>query len=67
MNESVINDAQIVERILQHVGLWVDVVYNHGVRIAPSTGQPEAASVEGAGSIEYGQLVIEPWLDDPMP
>ena len=54
INVSLINDAQIVERILQHVGLWVDEVYNHGVRIAPSTGQPEAASVEGAESIKCG-------------
>jgi hypothetical protein len=58
---SLINDAQIVERILRHVGLWVDEVCNHGVRISPSTGPPTM------GIIERGQLVIEPWLDDPMP
>ena len=58
---SLINDAQIVERILRHVGLWVDEVCNHGVRISPSTGPPATET------IECGQLVIEPWLDDPMP
>ena len=58
---SLINDAQIVERILRHVGLWVDEVCNHGVRIAPSTGPPTM------GVIERDQLVIEPWLDDPLP
>ena len=56
-----INDAQIVERILRHVGLWVDEVCNHGVRISPSTGPPTM------GIIERDQLVIEPWLDDPLP
>ncbi len=63
---SLINDAQIIERILQHVGFrgidqWVNEICNHGVRIAPSTGPP------AGGIIECGQLVIEPWLDDPMP
>ncbi len=37
---SLINDAQIIERILRHVGMWVNEVCNHGVRIAPSTGPP---------------------------
>ncbi|MFZ4643809.1 MAG: hypothetical protein ACOYMU_10730, partial [Phycisphaerales bacterium] len=37
---SLINDAQIVERILRHVCMWVDEVCNHGVRISPSTGPP---------------------------
>ena len=63
---SLINDAQIIERILRHVGSggvdqWVDEVCNHGVRISPSTGPPATET------IECGQLVIEPWLDDPMP
>ena len=58
---SLINDAQIIERILRHVGLWVDEVCNHGVRIAPSTGSPATET------IECGQLVIELCLDDPMP
>jgi len=34
---SLINDAQIIERILRHVGMWVNEVCNHGVRIVPST------------------------------
>ena len=63
---SLINDAQIIERILRHVGSggidrWVNEICNHGVRIAPSTGPPATET------IERGQLVIEPWLDDPMP
>ena len=64
---SLINDAQIVERILRHVGLWVDEVCNHGVRISPRTGPPVEELVAVAGIFERGQLVIEPWLDDPMP
>ena len=32
---SLINDAQIIERILRHVGMWVHEVCNHGVRIFP--------------------------------
>ncbi len=63
---SLINDAQIIERILRHVGSrgvdqWVNEVCKHGVRIAPSTGPPATET------IECGQLVIEPWLNDPMP
>ena len=58
---SLINHAQIIELILRHVGMWVSQVCKHGVRIAPSTGPPTM------GVIERGQLVIEPWLDDPMP
>ena len=63
---SLINDAQIIERILRHVGSggvdqWVNEIRNHGVRISPSTGPPATET------IECGQLVIEPWLDDPMP
>jgi len=64
---SLINDAQIIELILRHVGMWVSEVWNNGVRIAPSTGPPGAASVAVSGIFERGQLVIEPWLDDPMP
>jgi len=58
---SLINDAQIIEHILRHVGAWVNEVCNHGVRISPSTGPPTTET------IERGQLVIEPWLDDQMP
>ena len=77
---SLINDAQIIERILRHVGSggvdqWVNEIRNHGVRISPSTGPPVgesvavamAGTVAMAGIIECGQLVIEPLLDDPMP
>jgi len=69
---SLINDAQIIERILRHVGSggidqWVNKICNHGVRIAPSTGPPVEESVAVSGIFDRGQLVIEPWLDDPMP
>ena len=64
---SLINDAQIIKRILRHVGMWVNDICNHGVRIAPSTGPPVEKSVAVSGNFERGQLVIEPWLDDPMP
>jgi hypothetical protein len=64
---SLINDAQIIERILRHVGMWVNDICNHCVRIAPSTGPPVEKSVAVSGNFERGQLVIEPWLDDPMP
>ena len=69
---SLINDAQIIERILRHVGSggvdqWVNEVCNHGVRISPSTGAPVGESMVVSGIFDRGQLVIEPWLDDPMP
>jgi hypothetical protein len=64
---SLINDAQIIERILRHVGMWVCEVRNNGVRIAPSRGPPVGESVAAARIIDRGQLVIEPLLDDPMP
>ena len=64
---SLINDAQIIERILRHVGLWVDEACNHGVRISPSTGPPVEELLAVSGIFDRGQLVVEPWLDDPMP
>ena len=51
---SLINDAQIIERILRHVGLWVDEVCNHGVRIAPSAGPPVEESVAVSGIFDRG-------------
>ncbi len=42
---SLINDAQIIERILRHVGMWASELWNNGVRIAPSTGPPVEESV----------------------
>ena len=60
--------------ILRHVGSggvdqWVSEVCKHGVRIAPSTGPPagESVAVAVSGIFDRGQLVIEPWLEDPMP
>ena len=64
---SLINYAQIIERILRHVGMWVNEICKHGVRIAPSTGPLRVASMAVSGIFERGQLVIESWLDDPMP
>ncbi len=69
---SLINDAQNIEHILRHVGSggvdqWVNAIRNHGVRISPSTGPPVEELVAVAGIFERGQLVIEPWLDDPLP
>ena len=43
---SLVNDAQIIDRILRHVGMWVSEVWNNGVRIAPSTRPPVGESVE---------------------
>ena len=62
---SLINDAQIIERILRHVGSgggdqWVNEVCKHGVRISPSTGPLVEESVAVAGIFDRGQLVIEP-------
>ncbi|MBM4100708.1 MAG: hypothetical protein FJ256_00395 [Phycisphaerae bacterium] len=36
-------------------------------RISPSTGPPVEELVAVSGIFDRGQLVIEPWLDDPMP
>ena len=64
---SLINDAQIIERILRHVGMWVNEVWNNGVRILPSTGPLVGKSMVVSAIFDRGQLVIEPCVDDPMP
>jgi hypothetical protein len=61
INVSLINDAQIIERSLRHVGMWVGAVCNYGVRISPSMGPPVGEIIDRA------QLANDPWLDDPMP
>ena len=61
INVSLINDAQIIERSLRHVGMWVGAVCNYGVRISPSMGPPVGEIIDRA------QLAIDRWLDDPMP
>jgi len=43
---SLINDAQVIERILRHVGMWVNELCNHGRRIAPSTGPLATGIIE---------------------
>ena len=48
---SLINEREVIERILRHLGLW-----EQGVRVCPARAPPEPAEV-----------VIEPWLDDPFP
>ena len=58
---SLINEAQIIERILRHLGQWERELWNNGVRISPSTGPPKM------GVIDRDQLVIEPWFGDQLP
>ena len=48
---SLIDDGDVIERILRHMGLW-----QQGVRVSPAREPPEIA-----------EWVIEPWLDDPFP
>ena len=46
-----IDDRDVVERILRHLGLW-----EQGVRVSPARAPPEIA-----------EWVIEPCCDDPFP
>ena len=61
---SLINDAQINERILRHVGSkgglvqWVNEIRNHGVRIAPSTDRRQGKSSIAANSSSSRGLTI---------
>jgi len=48
---ALIDDRDVIERVLRHLGLW-----EQGVRIAPARAPPAPS-----------QCVIEPWLDDPFP
>jgi hypothetical protein len=48
---SLIDDRQVIERILRHLGLW-----QQGVRVSSARASPEIAD-----------RAIEPWLDDPFP
>jgi len=48
---SLINERDVIERILRHLGLW-----EQGVRVSPSRAPPEIA-----------EWVIEPCFDDPFP
>jgi hypothetical protein len=50
---ALIDDRQVIERILRHLGLW-----EQGVCVSPSTGPPAQLP---------GERIIEPWLDDPFP
>ena len=48
---SLIDDPEVIERILRHLGLW-----EQGVRVLPARAPPEIA-----------EWVIEPCFDDPFP
>jgi hypothetical protein len=48
---SLINERDVIERILRHMGLW-----EQGVRVLPARAPPEVA-----------EWVIEPCYDDPFP
>ena len=48
---ALINERDVIERILRHLRLW-----EQGVRVLPARAPPELAV-----------RVIEPWLDDPFP
>ena len=48
---SLINERDVIERILRHLGLW-----EQGVRVLPARAPPEVA-----------EWVIEPCYDDPFP
>jgi len=48
---ALIDQAEVIERILRHLGLW-----EAGVRVESARAPPEPA-----------EPIIEPWLDDPFP
>ncbi|AKJ65213.1 transposase [Kiritimatiella glycovorans] len=48
---ALINERDVIERILRHLGLW-----QQGVRVSPARAPPEIA-----------EWVIEPCYDDPFP
>jgi len=48
---ALINERDVIERILRHLGLW-----EQGVRVLPARAPPELA-----------ERVIEPWIHDPFP
>ena len=48
---ALIDEADVIERILRHLGLW-----EVGVRVDAARDPPEPAEPD-----------IEPWLDDPFP
>ena len=48
---ALIDEADVIERILRHLGLW-----DAGVRVESARDPPELV-----------EPVIETWLDDPFP
>ena len=61
---SLIDDPEVIERILRHLGLW-----EQGVRVLPTRACPEPCP-KGSGSRAPPELVnrvIEPCFDDPFP
>lgn len=61
---ALIDDREVIERILRHLGLW-----QQGVRVLPARACPEPCP-KGSGSWappEIAEWVIEPCYDDPFP
>jgi len=50
---ALIDDREVIESILRHLGLW-----EQGVRVSPSTGPPV---------IVPGERIIESFIDDAFP
>ena len=48
---ALINERDVIERILRHLGLW-----EQGVRVTPARAPPEIA-----------EWVVEPCFNDPFP
>ena len=48
---ALIDDAEVIERILRHLELW-----EQGLRVFPARAPPNPA-----------ERIVEPWLDDPFP
>ena len=61
---ALINDGDVIERILRHLGLW-----QQGVRVIPPTGPPNLKTPERIVHLrsEATARQVEPWLDDPFP
>jgi hypothetical protein len=59
---SLIDDPEVIERILRHLGLW-----EQGVRVLPARAPPEIAEwVTPPSPVGYGGQA-EPFFDDPFP
>ena len=54
---ALIDQREVIERILRHLGLW-----QQGVQVVPATGPPIHKP-----ALMPGEHILEPWLDDPLP